>query len=239
MGLSVVKTQFPSPGAEEVNRDVKKATGGMICQVLDPASAGGLDVVYVNAICLTRRWDWPFKLHDVHEWRMPGSTSSMTFMGKEGRFFYAETASYRYFVLPNATGVMEIFLKRGYDDLPTDLTLEEIQRLRAKSESQLMRVFMPEWDFQAETNIADLMPETCVAALSRQANSLRILQTIRMVIDEKSVSPPLEPEEIGMRWPLVPLYIDHPFIFTLRNGAVTEFVGYAYKMKDTSGCELI
>ena len=178
MGLSVVKTQFPSPGAEEVNRDVKKATGGMICQVLDPASAGGLDVVYVNAICLTRRWDWPFKLHDVHEWRMPGSTSSMTFMGKEGRFFYAETASYRYFVLPNATGVMEIFLKRGYDDLPTDLTLDEMQLLRAKrapvNEGVHARMGL------SSGHIVDLMPEGCVTALNRRGNSLRRQSTRRV-----------------------------------------------------------
>lgn len=239
MGLPVVKTQFPFPGAEEINRDVKKATDGMIRQVLDGASAGDVDVVYVNAVCSTRLWCWPFKLRDVHEWRMPGSVSSMTFMGHEGRYLYAETASYRYFVLPDSEGAMEIFLKRGYDDLPTDLTLDEIQRLRAKSEPQLMRVFMPKWDFQADTNLTDLMPEACVTALGRQADSVRILQTVRMVVSEKSVSPPMEPEEVGWRWPLVPLYIDHPFIFILRSNGVTEFVGYAYKMKDTWSCELI
>ena len=241
MGVPVVKAHFPSPGAEQINQAVREATDDFICQVLDSASVSDVDVVYVNAIFLDRPWRKWFGRHLMHEWHMPGSSRRITFMGRSGFFPYAVSDSYRYVVVPHVSftgSCMEIFIKKADNELPTDLTLDEMEKLRRKARVEYWKLFLPKWDFEMDTNIVDLIPESCATALKRQVNSLRVLQTVRMVGDEKGAyfgettdDETLDPDPFSSE----PWYIDHPFIFTIRRGGCTEFIGCAYEMEDMGG----
>ena len=243
MGLPVVGTQFPAPGAREINQAARGATNGFMDQVVVRRSMAGAHVAHVNAIYLRRFWSLPFDLSSVREWRTPWGSSFVTFFGGYAIYGYSETASYRYVRVhhrePSGSD-LEIFMKRNDRELPTDLTLQEMERLRARAEPGSMKLFMPKWDFQADTNIVDLLPEACARALRREVDSLRIVQSVRMVVDERSIWNPDELDEEQCLdcddLPFGSLYINHPFVFTVRCRGITEFIGCVCELGNiTSG----
>ena len=240
MGVPVVKTQFPSPGAEEINQAAREATNGLIGEVVGSATA--VNVADVTVIYLKRPWAVPFHKVEVREWRTPWSSRPITFMGRTGIFDYAETLSYRYVRLIHmqpADSCLEIFFKKGDRALPTDLTLKEMEKLRARAAPARMWLFMPKWDFQADTNVVDLLPEACATALRREVDPLRMVQSVRMVVDEETLWDPRTPEEVVtldlLEMPFGSWYVDHPFVFAVCSRGETEFIGCACEMEDMGG----
>ena len=232
-----------TPDVSYINDAISEATRGRIQKFFKSQPAEQF-TCFVNALYLRGSWRVHLETRELFEWLLPDATLTVLFIGDIGKFKFASTKSYRYVAL----GIweereMEIFLTRNPKQLPTGLTLKDMNALRARAREVEMKLFIPRFKVGEFRDIADYLAECGVVfgqcPLARElillhGAQLRVTEdgveavavTVGMGIDAAGSSEEEEEEDIEV------FKVDRPFIFTLRNGSVTEFMGYIYKVED-------
>ena len=244
VGLTIMPTHFPSPGRKHINEGIAEATHGIITNALDRYPLGReRNIVIVNAIYICSVWQDSFVLSKKYEWHLPNSSKEELFMGTKTTVKYAETSLYHYIAIPffDEGKEMEIFLTKSKSDLPVNLTLDEMSKLRAESKPQERIIFMPKWVRESRVSVIEMLREAGVPFREPIMKTVVDIEQIAKVeVDEDQVTLVAVTtgftEECGVDYPTVdstPFVIDHPFIYTVRSVPVTEFIGYVYDPFDT------
>ena len=190
--------------------------------------------VIVNAVYFRGDWQAYFDLHEEYQWHLPNACHSETMMGVRSTFKYSATRSYQYVAIPyQHSKEMEIFMMKNSSKLPVNLTVDDMAELRAKARPKRMALFMPSWEQKVcRTSLRAVMaadgavvPELS-SLLTDQLAMIEVTEEYTEVaavsiayISESLVEPPA---------PWFPFIVDRPFIYTIRSGPVTEFMGYFY-----------
>lgn len=244
MGIPVVSIDFPSPGVSIINSEVLEATDGMIDGVLSESmDFTRVCAFFVNAIFFNRRWSIPLDSYVTGSWFLPFWSYRVNFIGGIGIFKYASTDSYHYLALPYVSSgeesELEIFMTTSRWRLPTCLTVDEMNHLRERAEKSRMQVFLPKWDLSSNIDILSQMPKRLQDAIAHDRQN-SIIQVARITVDEQGTTARAATiiswapmgynfEEYG------PFYVNRPFVYAVRRGRVTEFIGYVYNVDASEG----
>lgn len=244
MSIPVVSMDFPSPGVSIVNSEVRRVTDGMLDDVLNESMDFKPDsAFFVNAISFKRRWTIPLDSYVAGSWFLPFWSYRVNFIGGIGLFKYASTDSYHYVALPYVSSgeesELEIFMTKSRWRLPTCLTVDEMNNLRERAEKKRMQVFIPKWDLSSNIDILSQMPKRLHDAIAHdRANS--IIQAARITVDEQGTTARAAtimhavPRGFGCKGH-GPFYVNQPFVYAVRRGRVTEFIGYVYNVDALEG----
>ena len=234
IGVPILVTTFPDPAASIVNEGIVNATNGMIKACI-PANLSSESRVIANAVYLKRSWGFKIKSHrKCREWLLPDEELPIFFFVGRGNFRYASDDSYHYLALPYRKyedSVMEVYMTKHRSKLPLGLTVPEMNSLRSKAKSVKMTVFVPNWEATSEI---DVMSD--LASIGYLPPSLVFLnQTAKVKVDcagtEAAAATVCGSEDCLTKEPRMkkPFYVNRPFIYTIRCGSVTEFIGYLYR----------
>ena len=237
IGVCLVETTFPEPGTALINKAISEATNGKIQKAVSGASERSLFLV--NAIYLHRYWKECLSERRADKWLLPDSSSYLDFAGAEGRFKYAETKAYIYVAIPYARKYhgceMEIYLTRDRAKLPIGLTVDDMESLRKKAKPRKMSLFIPLWEEEAKLDLSEILAVKAGIMYNPPTHdAMEIGQLVKIAVDEDGTEAAAAtyvccvdslPEV--RRWPNL-FVVNRPFIYTIRTGSVTEFMGYLY-----------
>ena len=232
MGIDILRTTFPSPGVDIINRAVKKATRGKITNAVDDSVCESK--VFVNAVYFRGDWEAYFDLHESYQWHLPHACHSEDLMGVRSTFKYSATRSYQYVGIPyQHSKEMEIFMMKNSSKLPVNLTADDMAELRAKARPKRMALFMPAWEQkQCKTSLKDVLAEdgVVVEGVSNVSmDQMAMIEVTEEYTEVAAVSVGLCADSlVEPPVPWFPFIVDRPFIYTIRSGPVTEFMGYFY-----------
>ena len=239
VGVRLVETTFPDPGTAILNQAVSETTHGRISEVVSGATERALFLV--NAIYLRRGWQKHLGEVAESRWLLPDSCYRWEFSGAEGMFKYAETETHIYVAIPyrDPGCEMEIYLTRDRAKLPIGLTVDDMESLRNEAKSVKMVLFIPLWEDEAVLDVTEML--LVKAGISYQPpthDRMNIRQKVNIDVDEWGTEAAAAtcvdcPDSCPLpkRWPN-PFIVNRPFVYTVRTGSVTEFMGYFYKPKD-------
>lgn len=234
-GSSVLVTKFPSPGAEVVNRIVRQVTHLLIPEAISDESSRFHTQFIVNVIYLKRFWAHPLTLREIFDWELPDSSEKTVLIGETGRFKYASDDSFHYLALPykeDTGSEMEIFMTLSRSELPFGLTVDEMNSLREKAETNEMKIFIPKWEDTVKTDIKELFNRIGFDVDFSDLESILIEQKAFIKVDEYGTEACAVTdvgciEDVDLR--PKDFVVNRPFIYTIRTKNVTEFMGYFYK----------
>ena len=242
MGVPILVTSFPEPGVSTINKAVAKATNGMIQQAL--CSADPESLVLVNAIYLNRRWSIEMERIGSDDWLLPESSYRVNYVMAKGHYKYASSGGYHFVELEYIGGsVMEIYLTTSRKELPTSLTVDKMSMLRSSAEYKPLKLSIPRWQSESSMELQGQLAKAGVDLQLSGVNELVIQQTAKVSVTERGT----EAAAVTAVWQakglvrykpkFVPFKVDRPFIYTIRTGPVTEFVGYVYDVTDSDPVE--
>ena len=239
MGVPIFVTDFPSPGETVINQAVEKVTRGKITQVLsgvNPRSRLPISAVYLN-----RFWRTALPLMKTFDWLLPGSSHPATFVGGECELKYASTSSYHYLALPYSDGSeMEIYMTKSRSRLPTELSVDDMSVLRDRAKPWKTCLYIPKWEYDYERNVLSDLTKAGVV-FPNSPDMVAVQQKAHILVDGNRT------EAAAVTFAICedsarpdPFYfrefkVDRPFIYTIRSGEVTEFMGYLYDIGQVRG----
>ena len=139
--------------------------------------------------------------------------------------------------------VMEIYLTTSRKELPTSLTVDKMSMLRSSAEYKPLKLSIPRWQSESSMELQGQLAKAGVDLQLSGVNELVIQQTAKVSVTERGT----EAAAVTAVWQakglvrykpkFVPFKVDRPFIYTIRTGPVTEFVGYVYDVTDSDPVE--
>ena len=239
IGVGVLQADFPSPAVEIINKNVAEVTHGKITEVIDARTC--CRRVLCNAVYFKGYWERAFTLNNWYRWRLPDRSYSEQMVGATSTFKYAANRTYHYVAIPyEDSKEMEIFMMKNSSKLPVNLTADEMAELRAKATPKDMTLFMPTWEQgPRNTGFKDVLAEDGIVI--PEMSEMLLDQTAMIAVTESYT----EVAAVSMcfmgdscvrpRIPWFPFIVDRPFIYTIRSGRVTEFMGYLYEPHPGTG----
>ena len=237
MGVGTRCTTFPSPGVDLVNKAVAKTTSNKIEHVLAAGCVSPESLVLINAVYFCDNWASRFKLDREDDWKLPDRSHRCSLVGAKSTFNYSGTRKYHYVAIPYKNSKeMEIFMSKDRSRLPVDLSVDDMCELRAKATPKNMTLFIPAWrQSGCETSIDRLLSEAGVDLSDSPASRILMNQNAMIIVTKEhtevaAVSSLVWPRCVKPREPpyFFPFKVDRPFVYTIRSGPVTEFIGYYY-----------
>ena len=241
IGIPVLVTSFPEPGISAINEAANRTTNGVIPRVLSSAPPESL--ILVSAVYLNRRWRNKMEKIGSDDWLLPMSSYRVNYIRATGYFMYASRDGYHYVALEYIGGsVMEIYLTTSRQELPTSLTVDKMSMLRNSARSTLLELTIPRWECEKSVDIRDQLAKAGVNLQLSGVNDLVITQAAKVSVTERGteaaaatliccVDGEYKPP------PVIPFKVNRPFIYTIRTGPVTEFIGYVYDVTDSEPVE--
>ena len=240
MGVPIIVTGFPNPGVSMLNKAITEATRGLIPGMIYGADSEAR--LPLNVVYLRRVWSNLLERQETFDWLLPHWSYPVEFAGGEGEFKYASTSSYHYLALPYRDGSeMEIYMTKSRSQLPTNLTLDDMSVLRAQAKPRRFCLYIPIWTSSSDTDVLSLLSKSGVV-FPRASKALQIKQSARISVDgygTEACAATVGYDEDGcvLEGPISfqEFKVDRPFIYAIRCGPVTEFMGYLYKAEDIPG----
>ena len=240
IGIPVLTTEFPSPGASLINTAVEEVTGGKIKNLIEDDKAA--PIVFASTFYFGGVWVNPLRGYNKElRWELPCNSHTFSCMGGEGTFKFGVAGDYQYLALPvqeSAKVVMEVFMTLGRSKLPVDLTVDDMAALRAAAEPVKTPVLMPYTSRSVRVDFPELLKDSGVVfgdkSLGKRA---RLIQQAVIGFGSFSAVSETQPN-MEYTWdvlfppqytPKCPMLINRPFVYTIRCGLVTLFMGYIYE----------
>ena len=237
MGVGTRRTTFPSPGVDLINKAVAKATHNRIENLLNAGCVSPDSLALINAVYFDGYWEREFRLSRTDDWKLPDSSHRVSLVGAKSTFKYSGTSKYHYLAIPyKRSKEMEIFMSKDRSRLPVDLSVDDMCELRSKARPENMTLFIPQWEQPAcDTSIGELLSEAGVDLSDSIASRVMMMQNARIIVNKHHT----EVAAVTTLWGcecvedrplfhLFPFKVDQPFVYTIRSGPVTEFIGYYY-----------
>ena len=240
--VPAVRTAFPQPGCDQVNKGVCEATHGMIKEILNEGA------VTVNTICVLVNAIY-FKSEWVHKFdgksRLLWHNNDGTFRDMEGmtvenvRVPYLCRDGYQIVKLPYKGGYsMVIFLPPKWDKVAVpDVSFEFFRDNIPRKKCKVDFICMPEWS--NETDALDFIPVCKHLGIhklfdrSKEFYVSTLVQKANITVDRDGTTAAAVTAAVDMtRSPFarVPInfVVDHPFFYAIVNDKteVIEFMGY-------------
>ena len=245
MGVPIFVTDFPSPGETVINQAVEKATRGKITRVL--SGVNPLSRLPISAVYLNRFWRTTLPLRKTFDWLLPDSSHPATFVGGECELKYASTSSYHYLALPYSDGSeMEIYMTKSRSRLPTELSVDDMSVLRERAKPWKTCLYIPLWEYDYERNVLSDLTKAGVV-FPNSPDMVAVQQKADIFVDGHGTEAAACTFAIAVARGARrrdPFYfwkfkVDRPFIYTIRSGEVTEFMGYLYDIERACGFERV
>ena len=235
--MPVRRVSFPSPGVSIINKACRKATNGIIKDLVSP-SLHSHSIILANAIYTDKAWGIRMRKEKSFSWKLPMSSYRRRFFGTRGEFKYGSTPSYHYVCVPMNDGCeMEFFFTKSRFKLPVTLTIEDMTALRASASPRTINLFLPNFAIeQSPTDFGALMESMGVVFDNNMlTKTCQIAQSAKIQAGREGISAAVVTEviiegESAEKEPDLrsPFKVNRPFICTLRHGSVTDFMGYLY-----------
>lgn len=228
-------SEAPNVSKRIVNDAVEEGTRGSIQNFLSGENG---KTFFVNSIYLKREWGFLMMPGDDYlEWYLPDSSCQVTFLGSTGFFKVASTEHYQYLSLPlKPKGKeMEIFMTTSRDKLPCGMSVDDMTLLRTQAQPKEMVIYVPDFEIKTSANLTAFVCENGIVFHDLELRDLLVLHDANIRVDmigvEASAATVAEVAEPGFMVPpsLSEFWVNRPFIFTIRSGAITEFMGFVYK----------
>ena len=241
IGVGVLQADFPSPAVEIINKNVAEVTHGKITEVIDARTC--CRRVLCNAVYFKGEWETPFTLNKTYRWRLPDGSYSEQMVGATSTFKYAANRTYHYVAIPyEDSKEMEIFMMKNSSKLPVNLTADEMAELRAKATPKDMTLFMPRWkQGPRDTGFKGVLAEDGIVIPEISdvlLDQIAMIAVTECYTEVAAVSMCFQADScLRPRIPWFPFIVDRPFIYTIRSGPVTEFMGYLYETSPGNGVD--
>ena len=237
LGLPILVSTFPSPGKSIINEEVEKVTNGKITKLLEETPVADTTLILANALYFQADWVNDFFNEEYTDWELPESSHEVCLSGGTVNCKCSYTNKYLYFSLPyrgSQKMKMEFFMTHDRHHLPVDITLEEMNELRTGAEPTKAQIAIPTWMAESKINIDEVLEERGIFNQHSVASRSLLVQKATISVDAYGtkacggsalslggMDSLTFPSGVG-------LMVNRPFIYALRCGSVTEFMGYLY-----------
>ena len=228
-------SEAPNVSKRIVNDAVEEGTRGSIQNFLSGENG---KTFFVNSIYLKREWGFLMMPgDDCLEWYLPDSSCQVTFLGSTGFFKVASTEHYQYLSLPlKPKGKeMEIFMTTSRNKLPCGMSVDDMTLLRTQAQPKEMAIYVPNFEIKTSANLTAFVCENGIVFHDLELRDLLVLHDANIRVEVTGIEAAAATvvvfaESVFVVPPsLSTFWVNMPFIFTIRSGAITEFVGFVYK----------
>ncbi|OHT03680.1 proteinase inhibitor I4 serpin [Tritrichomonas foetus] len=246
LGISIEKTNFPQPGCDKINTEVKEVTRGMIDKLVEesdvPASTA---IVLLNAVYFKSDWETKFDLEPQNDrlnfTDVTGTQHHVQMMRSMKRSIqFSQNADFLVASIPYTNKEYDFTIvlpidktQAGFEKLK-GLTFDTLNTLLSQQTQQKCNLIIPKFKIEQKTFLNDVFDDLGMKkSFTGEAECTdpnvkyfvsSILQKAKIDVDENGT---VAAAATGMmmrcmRMPLNPEPIhevcaDHPFIYLLRN----------------------
>ena len=247
IGIPVVATEFPSPGASLINKAVEEATAGKIKGLVEDEKTkkgrGTVSpIVFASTFYFHGVWANPLPGYNSElKWELPCKPRQFHSMGGKGTFKFGLAGDYQYLALPvqeSTKVMMEVFMTLYPSKLPVDLTVDDMAALREAAEPISTPVLMPYTSSKVRVDFPELLRDSGVVFRDKTLGKrARLIQQAEIGFGSFSAESVTHPK-MEYQWevlyppqytPKCPMLVNRPFVYTIRCGLVTLFMGYIYE----------